>query len=218
MTGNSRPVYSQQTGISEQLPTLVRKHLDTLYRKPLQPFSLKLFEQLQRIVIDLEMPVILDSGCGNGDSSRQLAIRFPDCLVIGLDKSQHRLNKYLRGKLLYQQDNLLLARADLVDTWRQVATADWHVEQHFLLYPNPWPRPDQVKRRWHGHPVFPALLAIPGRIELRTNWKIYAEEFKQALTIADRKAIIEQVTPTACISPFERKYQASNHSLYRLTT
>ena len=120
--------------------------------------------------------------------------------------------------MLYHKDNLLLARADLVDSWRQMATAEWHIEQHFLLYPNPWPRPDQVKRRWHGHPVFPALIAISNNIELRTNWKIYVYEFNQALEIAGRKSLIDQITPASCTSPFERKYQASGHSLFRLTT
>lgn len=218
MTGNSRPVYSQQTGISEQLATLVRKHLHSHYRRPLQPFSLKQFEQLQRVVANTGLPVILDSGCGNGDSSIQLATRFPDRLVIGLDKSQHRLNKYLKGKSFYFKENLLLARVDLVDTLRQVAAANWHVEQHLLLYPNPWPRQDQIKRRWHGHPVFPALIAISSNIELRTNWKIYAEEFKQALNIAGKKASMEQIIPGDCISPFERKYQASGHALFKAST
>jgi len=45
MTGNSRPVYSRQTASAEQLPALVRKHLQTQYQKPLHPFSQALFEQ-----------------------------------------------------------------------------------------------------------------------------------------------------------------------------
>lgn len=218
MTGNSRPVYSQQAGISNQLPVLVRKHLQTQFKKPLHPFSIKLFEQLQRAIADAGMPVILDSGCGNGDSSLQLATRYPEHMVVGIDKSQHRLNKYLRGEASYRKDNLLLARADLVDTWRQIAADGWQIDKHFLLYPNPWPRPDQVKRRWHGHPVFPTLIAVSKRIELRTNWQIYACEFKQALAIAGIDAVINKLTADTYNSPFERKYHVSQHELFQLVT
>lgn len=79
-------------------------------------------------------------------------------------------------------DNLLLLRADLVDLWILASRDDaWKVEEHSILYPNPYPKRSQLRSRWHGHPVFPVLLGLGGRITLRSNWKAYLDEVCQAV-------------------------------------
>lgn len=79
-------------------------------------------------------------------------------------------------------NNLLLLRADLVDLWI-LALRDnaWKVEEHSILYPNPYPKRSQLRSRWHGHPVFPVLLGLGGKITLRSNWKPYLDEVCQAV-------------------------------------
>lgn len=79
-------------------------------------------------------------------------------------------------------ENLLLLRADLVDLW-VLASRDnvWQVEEHSILYPNPYPKRSQLRSRWHGHSVFPVLLGLGGRITLRSNWKAYLDELCQAV-------------------------------------
>lgn len=37
-----------------------------------------------------------------------------------------------------------------------------------------------TKRRWHGHPVFPILVALGGQIEVRASWEGYLKEFRVA--------------------------------------
>lgn len=37
-----------------------------------------------------------------------------------------------------------------------------------------------TKRRWHGHPVFPLLVALGGRLVVRTSWDGYLREFRVA--------------------------------------
>ncbi|CAN0056479.1 unnamed protein product [Ascophyllum nodosum] len=78
--------------------------------------------------------------------------------------------------------NLLLLRADAIDLWI-LASRDgaWEVVEHAILYPNPYPKRSQLRSRWHGHPVFPILLSLGGRITLRSNWKMYLEEVCQAV-------------------------------------
>lgn len=79
-------------------------------------------------------------------------------------------------------DNLLLLRADLVDLWILASRDDaWKVEEHSILYPNPYPKRSQLRSRWHGHSVFPVLLGLGGRITLRSNWKPYLVEVCQAV-------------------------------------
>lgn len=37
-----------------------------------------------------------------------------------------------------------------------------------------------LQRRWHGHPIFPVIVAMGGRIEVRASWEGYLHEFRAA--------------------------------------
>ena len=104
-------------------------------------------------------PVFLDSGCGRGKSTHLLAEQHPDTLVIGMDKSMDRLPRDDMGRSSLS-DNTCFIRADSVDFYLLAAKAKLQFERHYLLYPNPWPKAKHLQRRWHGHPVFPALMSI----------------------------------------------------------
>jgi len=112
----------------------------------------------------------------------------------------------------------LLLRARVADIWRLLEKAGIRLARHYLLYPNPWPKPRHLGRRWHAHPVFPSLLALGGRLEIRTNWRIYAEEFARALALYGVEAdeVVSFRPDDAPLSPFERKYAASGHELFRI--
>ena len=105
----------------------------------------------------------------------------------------------------------------MVDFWRLMAAEALRPAAQYMLYPNPWPKPDQVMRRWPAHPVFPTVISLGGRIECRTNWRIYAEEFAQAsATLTGTVIGVDTCPPGEPLSPFERKYAASGHLLYRV--
>ena len=218
MRSNSRPVTSNQTGPHEQLTALVKKHADTGFLKPLSDNSLSAFEYSIAVWRNHgSKPLIIDAGCGVGLSTRRLATQYPDHFVIGIDQSADRLERAVQwdGKL---PENYLTVRADLVDYWRLMLKHAIHPEQHYLLYPNPWPKKDQLIRRWHGHPVFPVIIALGGRIECRSNWEIYIAEFAAAAgqlsgQVTDYQAHI--IDSSAALTPFEEKYAASGHGLWR---
>lgn len=178
---NSRVPTSAQTGIHEHLATLLDRHAAAPFRKPYADYNRAAFsascERWQRIAPDA--PLILDSCCGVGESSIALAKAFPDHYVIGVDQSESRLSRKSSGKSDYDvlPQNLDLVRADLVDYWRLMHDAGIRLARHYLLYPNPWPKIGHLSRRWHGHPVFPAMLELGGVLECRSNWKIYVDEF-----------------------------------------
>ena len=217
MRGQSRPVRSRQSAPHKDLERVVKKHLAKPCKKPLREFSGRIFDRLDHIRKTLRRPVVLDSGCGSGESSLYLAEKYPRGLVIGIDQSKKRLHRLIGHKDIHFEDNLILARADVVDIWRLATSRRWDIKKHYLLYPNPWPKPKHLKRRWHGRPVFPVMPGLATQIELRTNWRIYAEEFQQALNIAlNKKAPIEVIRPAEFISPFEKKYYESGHELYRV--
>lgn len=138
---------------------------------------------------------------------------MPDALVIGVERSPGRI---ARGPAALPA-NALVLRADVVDFWRLAREAGWQLAGHYLLYPNPYPKPGQRGRRWHGHPVFPAVLALGGRLELRSNWSVYAEELSGTLAACGAAVTLERgFRPGEPISAFERKYVASGHTLYRV--
>jgi len=217
MPENSSIVTSNQIGIHKDLESSIKKHLANPFRKPYRPFSGEIFYRANEIINNLNLPIILDSGCGTGESSRILSQQNTDALVVGIDKSEKRLEKFINKNNFYEKDNLILIRADVIDIWRMIKQSNWNIKKHYLLYPNPWPKKDQLKRRWHGHPVFPEMLDLCKQIELRTNWNIYAEEFKFALEIiSNSKISLETLEVDQFISPFEKKYYESGHELYRV--
>lgn len=210
---------SNQKAEHERLATIVRRHLAGEFRKPVADHSLVVFQRLKRMVDEFSGPLILDSGCGVGESTRHLAALYPRALVIGVDKSFHRLKQagVSTENGLMRVDNAIWLRADLVDLWCLARRAGWRLWRHFLLYPNPWPKSTQLQRRWHAHAVFPSLLALGGLLELRGNWPIYVREMACALAMAGVKEVkVETFKPAQYWTPFERKYALRGEALYRL--
>jgi len=216
--GNSRSITSNQSGVHDDLYKVVTKHLSSEFKKPFAEFSKSLFAELEQKVSAFMQQggkgVILDSCCGVGESSFHHAESNPELLVIGIDKSEHRLDKYQHH---YDQlNNLILVRGDLNDLWRLIADSSWPIVQHFILYPNPWPKSKHLQRRWHGAPVFSSIPKIGGKLVVRSNWPIYVEEFQQALSIAGIQSKVSEYVSDEAITPFERKYWASGQQSHQL--
>ena len=215
MPQSSRVVESSQPGPQHDLSRRVSRALASPLQKPIAEHTQAAFERAEAWLFAQDAPLILDAGCGVGLSTRRLAAAFTDHAVIGVDRSADRLSRD-HGAL---PDNALLVRADLVDFWRLAQCAGWAPVRHYVLYPNPYPKASQLKMRWHGHPVLPSLLALGGRLELRTNWRLYAEEFALAVAqVTGREAAVAQYDPSGdYLTPFEAKYDQSGQPLWQLT-
>ncbi len=211
----SRVITSNQAGIHDSLEPVVRRHLHSRFRRPYPDYSLAVFDKAMARVSQHQGDLILDSYCGVGESTVNLARQNPDALVIGMDKSVVRLAKHDEHYRQSGVDNYLLLRADVDDFWRLAVEANWRLARHCVFYPNPWPKSSQLKRRVHGSPLFPSLLALKGEVELRSNWPVYVQEFAAALEIAGFSAKAEPFTPGPVITPFERKYNESGQALWR---
>jgi tRNA (guanine-N7-)-methyltransferase len=217
MYANSSIPQSAQSVIHDQLSTLVQRHAQSVFRKPCLDYNKAAFAasigHWRSVAPDA--PLILDAGCGNGASSILLAQAFPDHQIIGVDQSATRLAKQEGASL---PKNLQLVRADLVDYWRLLEGEGIRLARHYLLYPNPWPKIGHIGRRWHGHPVFPALLRLGGVLECRSNWPVYLEEFGFAVRcLRGIEVPLERYIPSSPLTPFERKYLDSGHPLFRVT-
>lgn len=215
MQASSRAIVSNQSGPHEDLAKRVARALAHPLRKPVAEHTREAFaaathwRESRR-----ESPLILDAGCGVGLSTRRLAEAFPVHAVIGVDRSADRLSRD-HGSL---PTNALLVRADLVDFWRLALADDWQPARHYLLYPNPYPKASQLKMRWQAHPVFPAILALGGRLELRSNWRLYVDEFALAITQATGETVdaARHHPEGDYLTPFETKYHHSGQALWRL--
>ncbi len=213
----SRPVASNQQGVHENLPKILQKHMSAPYQKPVSMHTLLAFDEIaERLEREGVTSVILDSGCGTGESTIFLAQKYPERIIIGLDKSEVRLQK-IKSKAV--PSNALFVRADQFDFWRLVSVSELNVIYHTMFYPNPWPKKTHAKRRIFGHPAFVLLPKITKNIELRSNWLIYLQEFAAAWELLTGDACeINQIEVSTPITLFEKKFHDSGHPLYRLRT
>lgn len=209
----SLPVQSRQTEPHPRLIETVDRHAVHPWRIPVADHSRRTFETLARRaeVESWQGRLILDTGCGTGMSTETLARRFPDCVVLGVDKSAQRLGRASSGP-----PNAVLVRADLEDFWLLAHLARWTFVRQCFYYPNPWPKPEQRLRRWAFHPVLPTALACGGLWELRTNWRVYAQEFAMAFgRLTGTEPVVESWVPENPETLFEKKYLESGHALWR---
>ena len=215
MSGNSRFIVSAQEGPHRDLEVLVRRHIAHPFRKPILDYNREAFSAalVARDAWRPGAPLILDAGCGVGWSTQRIAEMYPEHFVFGVDQSVDRIS---RGRPLPMPQNALLIRADLVDFWRLLAENGIRLARHYNLYPNPWPKIGHLARRWQGHAVFPAWRELGGELECRSNWRIYIEEMAQALTLLSGQPVIAEPYATDDpMTPFEKKYLASGHELWR---
>lgn len=255
-TAGARAVTTNQTDIYNKLEEVVRKYASTEYLRPIADHTRTAFAEAEKFVEGFyddagrdkdgavfdnnragcaTYKVILDSGCGTGESTLNIALAHPDIPVIGIDKSAARLTKAGTGLSRELNSagngarlngaaprNAFLVRAELLDFWRlaleKVKAGQWHIPYHALYYPNPWPKQSEATRRFHLHPIFPTLLQLGDAIELRTNWEIYAREFAAAAHVATSDCTIsrEAFEPERPITAFERKYKEARQQLWRV--
>jgi len=211
----SSEVQSTQGTIHPRLLSVVETHRAQAWRQPFHQPSALAFEALRGLLRPAGRKIVLDSGCGTGESTRLIARAMPDCLVLGVDKSLSRLSRTGADSFPHREGNAIWLRAELTTFWRLALESGWRLHRHYLLYPNPWPKPGQLQRRWHAHPVFPAMLRLGGRLEMRCNWEIYALEFALAVNrVLGTDVKPHALTGSTVSSPFERKYLNSGHRLY----
>ena len=202
---------TDQVAPHPDLAEVVQHHQDHPWRKPCPAHTREAFEQLLERLQRDNRPLILDSFCGTGMSTTFIARAHPEALVVGIDQSAHRLAKHQLGDV----ENYLLLRAEAEPFWLCLAEAGITLHSHWLLYPNPWPKASQFKRRVHGHGAFPVLSRLGGKLELRTNWDIFAQEFAQAATLIGIKGQTASFVPDAPMTLFERKYANRGQTLWR---
>lgn len=233
----ARSVTSNQIELYKNLEAVVRKYAATTFLRPVAGHTREAFERVGDFVRGFNASdcaeLVLDSGCGTGESTLHLAKKFPNVPVIGIDKSAVRLSKAGNERQLEVSAgascdipaNAFWVRAELLDFWRlaleKVESGEWKILHHALYYPNPWPKESEATRRFHMHPIFPTLLRLSPVTELRTNWEIYAREFAEAAHVLGDALSLKFNVELGAFDPenpetaFERKYKEARQQLWR---
>lgn len=206
-------ITSRQEKPARHLHEIIDKHFRKVYLRPIPLFVEKEFERVQGIIARAGKPIILDSCCGTGMSTRVLAKTHPKHLIVGLDRSAARLSKGVTE----QPENCIFARTNCEDMWRLISEARWPIEKHFLLYPNPYPKLRDLKKRWHGHPVFETMLKLAPSTEVRSDWGLYLEEMAWAVQfLGGKRHEVTKIWTETPLTAFEAKYLESGRTVYQL--
>lgn len=218
MEGNSSKIISNQNSLNSNLQKILKKHAENEYKLgiPAQKYDM-FFEILEQA--KFYDGIILDSGCGTGESTISLAKLFPESFVVGVDKSSSRVARGLIKLKKEPLKNCMLVQANITYLWLFLEEQEVELSHNFILYPNPWPKKKHLMRRWHGHPVFPSLINLKGNLTLRSNWEIYVAEFSLALSTylnkdIEYRPLANYSTP---LSNFEKKYISSKHEIFEVT-
>lgn len=121
----------------EPIVKLVTKHLRTTYRLPISPLMQAVIrpvlERLQHEQAE-GRSLLLDAGCGTGESTLTIAQRFSDRFVLGVDRSLARLRKTPPLPA-----NALVVRARLEEFWLMAHNAGIVFEKRFCFIPTRTP-------------------------------------------------------------------------------
>ncbi|MCT4643014.1 MAG: hypothetical protein N4A33_12055 [Bacteriovoracaceae bacterium] len=210
---NSKIVTTNQKGIHENLQKVLSRYDLNNYQRPISSYSLDTFKQIKKFVGTDKF--ILDLGCGVGQSSFELKKVYPNYKIVGIDKSIKRLNKNNDYETV---DDILLVRAELLDLIPKLMDLSDQIVVTYILYPNPWPKSIHYKRRFHFNPVMPFICELSEHIVLRSNWKLYLEEFSAAyLFLKQKNSDVKEVQiKREYLTPFEKKYHQSGQKIYEL--
>ena len=143
-------------------------------------------------------------------STAKIAAENPQALVIGIDKSVNRLSKHVPT----DSANYRQFRGSCELICAELVAAGVRCSQHYMLYPNPWPKKSHLNRRIHGHPSCPLLRELSGIMEVRRNWKRYVDEFAAASELFGLSVNVQPLPVNDPLTLFERKYSANSEQLW----
>lgn len=125
-----------------------------------------------------EAPVILEIGCGMGETTAALAAAAPEVNYLAVDVYEPGLAQLMLRARDLGVSNLRLIRGDAVELLRE-HIADDSLAGVRVFFPDPWPKKRHHKRRLI-QPEFVAMLASKiepdGLLHLATDWQDYADQ------------------------------------------
>ena len=128
-------------------------------------------------------PVILEIGCGMGETTAVIAATSPQNSYLGIEVHTPGVGSLLKEIATRELKNLRLIQHDAVDVVTHMLAPRSLAGIH-IFFPDPWPKKRQQKRRLIQAP-FVSLLASRlepgGYLHCATDWQDYAEQMLEVL-------------------------------------
>lgn len=129
-------------------------------------------------------PVILEIGCGMGETTAAIAAAQPQNDFIGIEVHTPGVGSLLKEIATRELDNLRVIQHDAVEVVRDMIPHGSLAGIH-IFFPDPWPKKRHHKRRLIQAGFVRQLalrLAAGGYIHCATDWKEYAQQMLDKLT------------------------------------
>ncbi len=162
----------------------------------------------------------IEIGCGVGFHPIDYAKRYPDRLLVAIEKTKEKFDKFV-GRLERhpQIKNVVPIHTNAV-WWIAHQIKPNTVDRYFILYPNPYPKDPQ--KRFFQMPFMSWVvetLKSGGTITLATNEKYYFDESLENAQKIFGLQVIEKRTVDLNEKPrthFEKKYLERGETCYNL--
>lgn len=127
-----------------------------------------------------EHPILdVEIGAGVGLHPLRYCEDNPKRFLVAIEHSNERFKKFQRRIGYHSKRSNLLAVHEDAESFFVCYLEKESVDRIFLLYPNPYPKPVHLNRRWHAMPFAAQILKtlkVGGTLHLATNENFYAQE------------------------------------------
>ena len=169
-----------------------------------------------------EAPVVLEIGCGMGETTVAIAQAHPDVDFVGVEVHTPGVGSLLKRAAEHDLRNLRVIAHDAVEVVSTMIPAASLGGVH-VFFPDPWPKKRHHKRRLLK-PAFVHELALrlnrDGVLHVATDWRDYAEEALQTLTgeslLENTAAGFAQRPATRPLTKFEARGLELGHDVWDL--
>jgi tRNA (guanine-N7-)-methyltransferase len=138
----------------------------------------------QGVVFGSAAPVILEIGCGMGETTAIIAAAQPQHNFIGIEVHTPGVGSLLKEIATRELTNLRVIQHDAVEVVRDMIAPGSLAGIH-IFFPDPWPKKRHHKRRLI-QPAFVHQLALRlapgGYIHCATDWEAYAQQMLEVLS------------------------------------
>lgn len=128
-------------------------------------------------------PVVLEIGCGMGETTTRIAQENPNTDYIGVEVHSPGVGSLLKQAHAADLTNLRVLQHDAVEVVRERIAPGTLAGIH-IFFPDPWPKKRHHKRRLI-QPAFVSLLAsrlrADGYLHCATDWEEYAQQMLAVL-------------------------------------
>ena len=130
-----------------------------------------------------QAPVIMEIGCGMGETTAHIAAAQPEHDFIGIEVHTPGVGNLLKQIEARELNNLRVIQHDAVEVVRDMIASDSLHGIH-VFFPDPWPKKRHHKRRLLQLPFVTELakrLAPGGYFHCATDWEEYAQQMVEVL-------------------------------------